>query len=140
MTEKLEFLSPQWIEALREEAERLMRDAGAGSGVRFSLVEHYRAAPARLLRSDELEPGFRLWVEGEAVGAAYGAAPGACGDLTVEAIWDDAVRAVKMHKGGEYERFRAWRISNGRLKIEGDPGGVPAWLAGLHDAIGARTL
>jgi hypothetical protein len=115
----------------------LAADGGATGD--FTFIERYRGAPDLGLPPPANEPGLRVAAQGGEITLRCGLAPGEAADIEVESEWEDALRGYSLPHGADYDRFMAWRLGNGRLRIHGDITRLPRVLALAHDPIAART-
>lgn len=140
---KVEFGSPEWMRALREEIPAVISKHPEVAAITFTLCEVLRNVPEHL----DID-GSRLiaWHYRMADGTVR-FMPGRVVDADVTIICDYEVMlplARRIHAGDD--EAQAWQadivkkaISEERMRIDGDPAVIPPFFATLHDRIAART-
>src|ERR1051325_9613268 len=143
MSDKYEFASHGWFEALRRTIERTVRAAGPEiDEVRWSACEVFVAVPAHLVQTDDGKAAWHCRVRGRDVEFGLGEIDDA--DLKIVADYATAlplarVRLSDLGAQARVDEALAQAAMKGLLRIHGSLEARPPGLAGLHDAMVAVT-
>jgi hypothetical protein len=139
MTERVEFMSDGWLQALGEEAQRLL-DAGPrdGSAPAFTYVERFTDPP--LARADGREQGYRMEVKDGRVWIRAGVDAGETADGVVVMDYAAARSTMRFRSGPELDALTAQAFAAGQVSLAGSLDSMPVDLGALHDALFDRTV
>lgn len=142
MSEKYVFGSPDWIAAAHRAFNHAVVAAGpAAEGVRFTLAEVYTGAPVELASSGTI--AWHCRIHGGQANAGFGDDPGA--DLRVISDYEAILPIGRTVVGSDPAARTAYDgrigdlVAAGKLRIEGNPAGAPAFVAEAHDLIASVT-
>ena len=137
--EKFRFMSPAWIEMAREQITKALAGADL-DGMNFSLCEEFTNPPDDLRRDGASTIGFvirivdgRVEIEDQPTDSC---------DFRVVSDYGDALAIARDPDAPVAQAsMMEQRMAEGRLEIVGNPGDVPATLAGLdiHRLLSSRT-
>ncbi|MEI9997453.1 MAG: hypothetical protein WDM91_22860 [Rhizomicrobium sp.] len=133
-----EYFTEAWLAMFREQAQKLL-DASAKpkAALNFSLAE-WVTDPESARRPPWI--GLRLEVTaGHAVVLPL-ALPDRSADVRVAFPYALGYRLSRLPAGPEFDALVAKGVSEGAIKLEGDPSRSPFEGHSLHDAIAANTL
>lgn len=139
MTKKVEFASPEWLEALKAMIQVYM--AKAGPDVKLSICEVFTGVPKHL---DKHGNGVLSWHCRIADGKLH-FAEGEIHDADIKSTCDYtfilpfARMKVTPSTMAEYEHMQVEGVKAGKLKREGDRSKVPAAFYGMHNDLAEIT-
>jgi hypothetical protein len=142
--DKVEFLSPQWVQLFRSIVEQGLAEADL-SGIEYCMYEMYKNVPAHLRREGSPDLAFGLRISGGRIDFLDGPVDNA--DFIVVADYDSMARWVclthaetKQKTGVEWPAIRSQLIAAGKLQVSG-VANFPACLRSLqlHDRLAVRT-
>jgi hypothetical protein len=143
--EKVEFLSPEWIQLLRA----IVIEGLAGvdlRGIEYSLCEVYKNVPTHLRRDGKPDIAFSVRIHAGKI--EFGNTPLA--DATFSVVADHESMApwvclthaeTKERAGVEATVLMGQMIANGEMQVAGDLSARPACMVALnlHDQLAIRT-
>jgi hypothetical protein len=137
--EKLEFMSPAWINMAEAQITEALKDADLGR-IRFTLCEEFTDPPSELRRNDATTIGFCVRIiDGD---IEVGDSPADDADLRIVSRFDDAHEVARDPDAPAAQpEAMQQRIREGTLQILGDPADAPAALTRLdiHRLLASRT-
>ena len=143
MSEKLEFASAEWVDAMRRIVEEQLRETDL-SGIAFSFSEEFTDPPEHLREPGAKSIGWYLRIAEGKVEVGRGVLESA--DSRVIADYQTTLPLARMVFGDnpqlakEAAALVAEATAAGRMRREGDPAaGARVPLAGLHDEIARLT-
>jgi hypothetical protein len=140
MSDKLEFASEAWFEALKALLPKYA--AGAGPDLELSLCEVFTGVPAHL---DAHGNGVIAWhcrIKGGQIDFLRTEADD-CDYKTVidyEAVLPMARFVVTPETRAAYDALGAAAAASGKVKRSGDPSRIPPSFYGMHNDLAVRTL
>lgn len=140
MATKVEFASPQWLDALKSMIERYM--ALAPPDLELSICEVFTGVPKHL---DKDGNGIIAW-HCRISGGRLDFCEGAIDDADIKTVADYAfvlpLARMKIDPGtmAEYQALQAEGARLGKIKHSGDRSKVPEAFYGMHNALADLTL
>jgi hypothetical protein len=133
-------MSPAWIKMAQEQIGRVLAGEDL-RGIDFTLCEEFTGAPNDLRRDGAATIGFFVRVEDGRV--EVGDHPIADADFKVVSDYEDSLAIARDPDAPVAQQsMMEARLTEGRVKIVGNPTDVPAILAGLdiHRLLSSRTV
>ncbi|MGV1822439.1 glutathione S-transferase family protein [Agrobacterium tumefaciens] len=138
-SDRLPFMSANWMALAREMLQASLIDAPSLSQGSVRIVERLRNAPSNLACSHGGEARLFIGIENGHANVAYFGSSGHANGIEIVCEWEDAQHTALMHAGPELDAFRAWQLSEKRVFICGDVRPVSALLGAVHDRLAGRS-
>ena len=136
---KLEFMSPAWIEMASGEITSAFQGKDL-SGASFTLCEEFTNPPAHLRRGDAETIGFCISLHDGQI--EVGDHPREDADCTIVSEYAEALAVARNPEMAAADpKAVQERLASGRLRILGNPGGMPAVLGqvDVHRLLASHT-
>lgn len=137
---KSPFASEEWVDQARSALEEIVAEHGE-EGTRYSVCETFFEAPSSIADEDGIA-AWHMVIDGKSVHVATGRIVDA--DVDIQATWEPSLERARLvytpELIAEWQENPPLPPDDPNLKVTGDPGELPEYLAELHNRLAVITL